>query len=323
MPPHQQLAPVVSAETPVVSDLTRELVEAIYRDDSYEALVVIVQRMALDFRRFDNVISVRKCRGVAAQLEKYRLACATWVGKNLDDDYGQSQLSQSEQEALTLAMEVDNQYLEENKVWTESQRFSRAPSRTSLTSCYVGCSKEVSGRTVNHSPDSTSLRKSSNVWGAFLSCLAHMGVRPRVCQVPVVKCWQQSHIPLAEILVTVIAGSLVLDDGFNVIQPGTSSTIEMKDQHAFEKCKEHEEQVHLEKIIDRWASMSSMEDLQSKERRAVELEQDIVGLSIELEKWNKKLENRIEIMEESDEEEGAEEEGTKDVESDEEEPHPD
>ncbi|KAI1494042.1 hypothetical protein F5X96DRAFT_618833 [Biscogniauxia mediterranea] len=294
MPP-QQLAPVASAETPVVSALSKTLVEAIDRGEPYEVLFVIVEKMAREFRRFDNQIKVRKVlqsfeedkdtgqplktlfltiprpmlrkvalrtvayelsdpnspdweaiyeapgpgayfasfsikdrqgaglnaleyRSAAAQLEKYRAACATWVGKNLDDNYDQSQLSQSEQEALTLAMKIDNQYLEENEEWTENQHF-RKPRFYDKTGgtiknfahvidmlerrgntdfdhsifqfsspCYVGCLKDASESMVKHSPDSSSLRESANVWGAFLSCLAHMEFRPRVCQVPVVKC---------------------------------------------------------------------------------------------------------------------------------------
>ncbi|KAI1758604.1 hypothetical protein GGR53DRAFT_529118, partial [Hypoxylon sp. FL1150] len=87
---------------------------------------------------------------------------------------------------------------------------------------YVVCSKNIKIRAASYEP-SGGLKKANKLWGLVCCVLSMMGKHPRPVVVPIVRTWKRSDLPLAEILVTMIASSLVCQDGFNGHGPGTTT----------------------------------------------------------------------------------------------------
>ncbi|KAI1086797.1 hypothetical protein F5B19DRAFT_111529 [Rostrohypoxylon terebratum] len=94
--------------------------------------------------------------------------------------------------------------------------------------CMVGNAGDIERRLHDHKLKN-SLRGSANAWGLMVHCLSFMGLEPREVLIPVLKAWEPEHINLAEVLLTVLAGSMVTDGGLNVKQPGTRGFTSMGD----------------------------------------------------------------------------------------------
>ncbi|KAI4868250.1 hypothetical protein F4820DRAFT_456552 [Hypoxylon rubiginosum] len=75
--------------------------------------------------------------------------------------------------------------------------------------------------------------------GLLVSCLKYAGFEVQDTIVPICKAWRIDHINLSEILLTVLAGSLVSVGGLNVKQPGTKSEKNPPSDRAFEGCRLH------------------------------------------------------------------------------------
>lgn len=56
-----------------------------------------------------------------------------------------------------------------------------------------------------------------------------MSLEPEVIKVEAVRTWMSGQLPFSEILVTMLAGLLVGDRGYNIQQSGTTSDIETRD----------------------------------------------------------------------------------------------
>jgi phage terminase Nu1 subunit (DNA packaging protein) len=96
------------------------------------------------------------------------------------------------------------------------------------TPIQVGCSRNMGRRVWDHSTKDK-LSRSSKAWALLVGCLTSIGLSPEWVSVPVVKVWKREQLEIAEILVTMLAGSLICDGGLNGIQPGTQS---MEDEPA-------------------------------------------------------------------------------------------
>ncbi|RYP61205.1 hypothetical protein DL771_010211 [Monosporascus sp. 5C6A] len=147
-------------------------------------------------------------------IEKYAVACTLWA--KIKDSYGQaSQVSQEEEELLKKAMMIDNQLLrKKNQERSDGDRF-REPR------CW-------SGR------------------NAHASLHSSYGIEADG-SVSMVMVWEEEQIPLSEILVTVLAQSLVTHHGLNIIQPGTNSSMD-------ERTTNHHQSV----IEDTWAALDRL-----------------------------------------------------------------
>ncbi|KAI2462954.1 hypothetical protein F4781DRAFT_418187 [Annulohypoxylon bovei var. microspora] len=86
--------------------------------------------------------------------------------------------------------------------------------------CMVGNAGDVEKRTQAHRLI-TALKECVKCWGLLVSCLKYANLEVEETIIPVCKTWESKQINMAEILVTVLAGSLLSVSGLNVKQPGT------------------------------------------------------------------------------------------------------
>ncbi|KAI0391858.1 hypothetical protein F5Y17DRAFT_387475 [Xylariaceae sp. FL0594] len=84
----------------------------------------------------------------------------------------------------------------------------------------VGSSDDAEREKQNHRVV-TEFTHTSKTWGLLISTLKYIRVEVEETFVPVLKAWEPEHINMGEILLTVVTGSLVSVDGFNVHQSGT------------------------------------------------------------------------------------------------------
>ncbi|KAI1770588.1 hypothetical protein F4818DRAFT_446003 [Hypoxylon cercidicola] len=87
---------------------------------------------------------------------------------------------------------------------------------------YTGCSKSMKTRVTVYDP-SNGLKNVNDLWALVCSVLSSMGKYPKAVVVPVIRTWNRGDLPLAEILVTMLASSMVCHDGFNGHGPGTAT----------------------------------------------------------------------------------------------------
>ncbi|KAI1134686.1 hypothetical protein F5Y05DRAFT_416840 [Hypoxylon sp. FL0543] len=104
---------------------------------------------------------------------------------------------------------------------------------------YVGCSHAVLKRMVTHNAEFSNLKSSSNVLKLLVACIRYIGLTPIVHTIPICMVWEEAQIPLSEMLATVLAQSLISDNGLNVIQPGTNASSKNANQAVNERMKQH------------------------------------------------------------------------------------
>ncbi|KAI1651649.1 uncharacterized protein F4817DRAFT_137408 [Daldinia loculata] len=86
----------------------------------------------------------------------------------------------------------------------------------------VGNAGYINQRAECHLPSPHIHDKTPKLWGLLLSCLYVMGFKLRVRYATLFRAWQdKEQVNLAEVLGTILAGSLISMDGCNVKQPGT------------------------------------------------------------------------------------------------------
>jgi len=87
---------------------------------------------------------------------------------------------------------------------------------------YVGCGHHMQTRLGAHDP-LTNMSQSAKSWFLFLSILTAMGILFETVRLPIIKIWEQGQLKMAEILVTMLSGSLLVDGGLNQSQPGNTT----------------------------------------------------------------------------------------------------
>ncbi|RYP26369.1 hypothetical protein DL768_011737 [Monosporascus sp. mg162] len=218
--------------------------------------------------RHGSFLSRYEIKELSMFIEKYAVACTLWA--KIKDSYGQaSQVSQEEEELLKEAMMIDNQLLrKKNQEWRVGDRFreprcwsgrngtANAAALVKMLTrrrdghfdgnvhqvqspVYIGCAHQVKKRMLAHDPDLSSLAGSSSMLKLMLACIRYMGLKPMVRSVPMVMVWKEEQIPLSEILVTVLAQSLVTHHGLNIIQPGTNSSMDERTTDHHQSVIEH------------------------------------------------------------------------------------
>ncbi|KAH9907085.1 hypothetical protein F4778DRAFT_613623 [Xylariomycetidae sp. FL2044] len=201
-------------------------------------------------------------------LNSYKVACEAWKTLDDADSWGQSQLTDWQEACLALAMRIDNHMMVKRNEWNSGRRFEKPrcfSGRTGLCNlealiaslrnrlsadydqevyqltapAYVGCSHRVKKRAIHHDPDYGNLSGSSSMLKLLLCCIGEMGLRPQVHTIPIVMVWEENQIQLSEILVHVLAQSLVSLNGLNIIQPGTSPIPDERHRDLYDATKHH------------------------------------------------------------------------------------
>jgi len=83
----------------------------------------------------------------------------------------------------------------------------------------VGCSGNLDRRMNDHEP-LADLSRSSHSWALLCSCLKKLKIRFEPVCLPIVKVWKPDQLKLAEIMITMLSGSMIWDGGLNEVQPG-------------------------------------------------------------------------------------------------------
>ncbi|KAK3485756.1 uncharacterized protein B0T23DRAFT_326052 [Neurospora hispaniola] len=91
---------------------------------------------------------------------------------------------------------------------------------------YVGCTAgQMSERMKQHhyEPSMPALPMKNMFLALTMGALLQIGLKPYTVGVPILPVWVGEHLPLAERLVTMLASSLISQDGFNGIQAGSKA----------------------------------------------------------------------------------------------------
>lgn len=91
---------------------------------------------------------------------------------------------------------------------------------------YVGCTAgKMSERIKQHhyEPSMSALPMKNMFLALTMGALLQIGLKPYTVGVPILPVWVGEHLPLAERLVTMLASSLISQDGFNGIQAGSKA----------------------------------------------------------------------------------------------------
>ncbi|KAI6083293.1 hypothetical protein F4821DRAFT_271847 [Hypoxylon rubiginosum] len=193
----------------------------------------------------------KEIKKVTGHLEEYRAGCEAWTQGQLGESYGQSQITSAQKSAIQKACLIDNEMeLDDDKKWEPGSRLvapkcmggkggvsninhliemlgrrvneSFDEDTYQISSpVYTGCGRRMPKRLLGHDPDYSNLKSSSHVLRLLQSCIRYMGLKPLIHSIPIIEVWEQRLIGLSEVLVTVLAQSLITIDGLNVIKPGT------------------------------------------------------------------------------------------------------
>ncbi|KAI1774831.1 hypothetical protein F4818DRAFT_416865 [Hypoxylon cercidicola] len=211
-------------------------------------------------------LNQKEIKTVMGHLEEYQAGCEAWTHSGLDDSYGQSQISPAQRLAIENVMLIDNEMLPEAKKWVPgdslkeprcmsgkkgvgniealqkmlrkriNEDFDENVYQTSSPG-YVGCGRRMPRRLLLHDPDYGDMSQSSTVLKLLVACIRYMGLKPTVHTVPIMRVWEQAQIGLSEVLVTVLAQSLITIGGLNVIKPGTVTSSGDSNVDIYKKSK--------------------------------------------------------------------------------------
>ncbi|KAI1076703.1 hypothetical protein F5B20DRAFT_593947 [Whalleya microplaca] len=193
-------------------------------------------------------------------LRSYAVAIDACERRDKEHAYENSQFTPEELAALDVTASIDRQYgKDKDDDWDDTQTHTMprfASSSQANKSKHVRCFKATlkERNVTDEYPDEPSLQsmymvgnsddverpnKTTHIWGLLASCLKYMGLEAEETIIPVCKAWKVEHISFAEILVTVLAGSLVSVGGLNVAQPGTKSEKNPLSERILNKCRSH------------------------------------------------------------------------------------
>ncbi|KAI0846194.1 hypothetical protein F5Y00DRAFT_254742 [Daldinia vernicosa] len=210
-------------------------------------------------------LSRNEIEQVVDYLREYKAAWEAWLEIEIEESFSQDHLSHVQKSALNRALAIDNVMLPEKDKWRVGDDYTKPRCAKGKISnldefiamlsrrvdaqfdgeayqiacpTYVGCGHRVSSR-LQHNPDYSSMSRSPNTLKLLISCIRYLGLKPIVHTIPMVMVWEEVQIPLAEMLVTVLAQSLITINGLNIIQPGISSTSSDEDENIYFENKKH------------------------------------------------------------------------------------
>ncbi|KAI0109723.1 hypothetical protein F4814DRAFT_376932 [Daldinia grandis] len=211
-------------------------------------------------------LSRNETEKLISRLRDYKAGCVAWCEREAEDALSQEGLSPAQKSALSKALSIDNMILSDTDKWLAGDEYTQPrcleenignmdeliamfgrrvdaqfDEEVHQISCpvHVGCGRRVPSRLLQHNPDHSSMSQSSNTLKLLVSCILHIGLQPVVHTVPMVMVWEEFQVPLAEMLVTVLAQSLVTIHGLNVAQPGTSSASSDDNKNVYFGMKKH------------------------------------------------------------------------------------
>ncbi|RYC57338.1 hypothetical protein CHU98_g8875 [Xylaria longipes] len=214
-------------------------------------------------------LCANEIREVVSLMTDYKEAVNVCIRRREDDVYGCSQLTDEEKRVLERAMEIDDaeRTNKQNLTLDNLDRFSprfeskstgsgfiaqliamlerrclpnRDPAVWQMQSpLMVGSAGNMKGRTIDHFPDNP-LSNTPKTWGLLLSCMRVMEVEYEVQAVPLFRAWTDAtQVNAAEVLGTVLAGSMVSVAGMNVKQPGAQYEDANPDPYRYLNSREH------------------------------------------------------------------------------------
>ncbi|KAI1136310.1 hypothetical protein F5Y05DRAFT_420360 [Hypoxylon sp. FL0543] len=322
--------PEQSAELPVMPDPVKTLVKMLDRGDSHDKMYreLINSTMAhgiVDKRCFEGddlrvlfhtmsrpllrsvllktlgpdlydrrFLCVREMKQLIELLQTYAQAVDAYQAHLEANEYGNSQYTAEEEEAIRAAMAIDDaesgtanydsqesdlrvfvpifasgsaaKKLKEGQDARMSQtiyEFIRVLQKRCLPNVdeevfqmqsplMVGNAGDINREASDHLP---SLRQTPKIWGLLLSCLSVMKLEYEVQFATLFRAWEDDEqINHAEILGTILAGSLLFVDGCNAKQPGTRAVQGPVENRGFDKSKElvfAEQETQLNRAMER------------------------------------------------------------------------
>ena len=88
----------------------------------------------------------------------------------------------------------------------------------------VGCTEEFWTRLNNYGPGDTGFQSNTPMmWALTVSCLAVMGIELEIIRIPIAQIWKPRQLPIVEVLLTTLAGSLIHWGGMNSRAAGTTT----------------------------------------------------------------------------------------------------
>ncbi|KAI0186364.1 hypothetical protein EV127DRAFT_514527 [Xylaria flabelliformis] len=212
-------------------------------------------------------LSGKEITKLVSFINDYREAVDVCIRRRKDDVYGGSQLTSEERRVLGLAMKIDDaeRTNKHNLTLDDLDQFNPRFESKSTGSGFisqliamlerrclpqldqevwhrqsplmVGNAGNMKKRTADHFPNN-SLSKTPKIWGLMLSCMCLMGLKYEVQAVPLFRAWIDARqVNAAEVLGTVLAGSLVSVAGMNVKQHGTRDEDARADTYGYLNSK--------------------------------------------------------------------------------------
>jgi hypothetical protein len=99
----------------------------------------------------------------------------------------------------------------------------------------VGCARSIMQRVSHHEP-LDDMTGSSKALALTLSCMRAMGLEPQMIFLPIIKVWKAEQLEIAEIAITMLAGSLIAEGGHNAKQAGGQTLDEAPDSQKFKRA---------------------------------------------------------------------------------------
>ncbi|KAI4865166.1 hypothetical protein F4820DRAFT_458345 [Hypoxylon rubiginosum] len=145
----------------------------------------------------------------------------------------------------------------------------------------VGNAGNIAKRVQDHMPG-TSLNNTAKLWGLLLSCLSMMDLEYEVRSATLFSAWEDAEqVNHAEILGTVLAGSMLSMDGCNAKQPGTRGAEGRTEPYGYENSKDHVfagRPWFIENLKHSLASRGDPEEERQLQEDMAEMEQNAVEL---------------------------------------------
>lgn len=233
----------------------------------FEGPGVYVMSLSIEGRHGEGW-SIEENNQLLTALMHYGKAIEACEKRYVTDDWGNSQFDDETIKSLNVAMKIDKQYAESD-VWdgetypmprfastsnTDKSKHVRElfhlletsrnvagwdRNANSLQSvCMVGNSDDVEKQKQSHSLIG-SLTNTPHTWGLLVSCLRYIGLEPEETCIPICKSWKPEHTNQAEILITILSGSLISVGGLNVHQLGLKPGSNPPPDKVFEQCRKH------------------------------------------------------------------------------------
>ncbi|KAI0532480.1 hypothetical protein GGR58DRAFT_507404 [Xylaria digitata] len=130
-----------------------------------------------------------------------------------------NQRTKDMEDALRWAYHVDFYYAAK-MVKRGKTAFINTPNAYKKGMSYIGCAtRDIDDASSAHLQDHK-FEGSNYTWWLTMTCIRDIGLWPRVHIAHAIRTWEPTQLPISEVLVTMLTGSMVEDFGFNTAPPG-------------------------------------------------------------------------------------------------------